>query len=65
MLDALLIIPYYYGMNKPSPSARRIAALEDAKIVARGIKNQRQVKELLRQWEEETVHALAISGRKV
>jgi hypothetical protein len=32
---------------------------------ARATSDQRQVKELLRHWEEETVHALAISGRKV
>lgn len=57
--------PYYYWSRLlDGKVVQRILSPADAKIVARGIKNQRQVKKLLREWEEETVRALAISGRK-
>jgi hypothetical protein len=58
--------PYYYWSRLLDKKVvQRVLSPEDAAIVAKGIKNYRQAKALLRKWEEETVRVLKISrGRQ-
>jgi hypothetical protein len=51
--------PYYYWSRlRGKKVVQRVLSRDDAKIVARGLKNYGRAKALLRQWEDETVHAL-------
>ena len=51
--------PYHYWSRLLGGKVvQRVLLPEQAKIVAKGIENHRQVRGLLRKWEEETVHAL-------
>jgi hypothetical protein len=53
--------PYYYWSRLLSGKVvQRVLSPEQAEIVARGIKNYRQAKRLLRSWEEETVRDIKI-----
>jgi hypothetical protein len=56
--------PYYYWSRLLGGKVvQRVLSPEEAEIVARGIKNYREVRELLRRWEEETVRKLEIRRR--
>lgn len=51
--------PYHYWSRlKAGKLVQRVLLPEQADIVAKGIKNYRQVRALLREWEEQTVRAL-------
>ena len=56
--------PYYYWSRLLGGKVvQRVLSREQADIVARGIANYREVRELLRKWEEETVRNIEIGPR--
>lgn len=56
--------PYYYWSRLLGGKVvQRVLSREQADIVARGIANYRDVRELLRKWEEETVRSIEIRLR--
>lgn len=56
--------PYYYWSRLLGGKVvQRVLSREQADIVARGIANYREVRELLRKWEEETVRGIEIRRR--
>jgi hypothetical protein len=56
--------PYHYWSRLLAGKVvQRVLLQEQAVIVAKGIKNYRQVKALLRRWEEETVRAMETGKR--
>jgi hypothetical protein len=51
--------PYYYWSRLLAGKVvQRVLSQDQAEIVARGIENYRQLKTLLRKWEEETVRSI-------
>lgn len=53
--------PYYYWSRLlKGKVVQRVLSLEQVEIVARGIENYREAKELLRRWEEETAATIEI-----
>jgi len=56
--------PYHYWSRLLAGKVvQRVLPPEQAKIVAKGIKNYRKVRTLLRRWEEETVRAMGTCKR--
>ncbi len=56
--------PYYYWSRLLAGKVvQRVLSREQAEIVARGIKNYREARELLRGWEEETVKTIEVRRR--
>ena len=53
--------PYYYWSRLVGGKVvQRVLSREQAELVARGIENYREVRALLRRWEEETVRSIEI-----
>lgn len=53
--------PYYYWSRLlKGKVVQRVLSPEQAEIVARGIENYREARELLRRWEEETAASIEI-----
>ena len=53
--------PYYYWSRLlDGKVVQRVLSPKQVEIVARGIKNYRKVRELLRRWQEETVREIEI-----
>ncbi len=53
--------PYHYWSRLlKGRVVQRVLSKEKAEIVARGIENYREAKELLRRWEEETVETIEV-----
>ena len=53
--------PYYYWSRLLGGRVvQRVLSREQAEIVGRGIENYREVRKLLRRWEEETVRSIEI-----
>lgn len=54
--------PYYYWSRLLGGKVvQRVLSAEDAEVVAQGIENYREARELLRKWEEETVRIMETS----
>lgn len=56
--------PYYYWSRLLGGKVvQRVLSQEQAEVVARGIANYREVRKLLRKWEEETIRSIEIRRR--